>query len=181
MVVGTLLDNVVLFGASHSEVKRLVLLIFVVVGVVLVSVDVLRGHVVVSGVLVVVRSEDVVVLGVVTLVVNISGLVGGLSLVMSSGDVKGLDFLVRSLNVMLNDLLVVGNCTLVASDVMGFFVVNLSLHVVGARSVNVSHRGVVLGLGMSNMRVLSVVDLGYHSLVSWLMVRGDGSMLHNGD
>ena len=57
MVVTTLGDNVVLLGSGDSEVLRLVLLVIVVIGIVLVTVSVLRGHVVVSGVHIVVRAN----------------------------------------------------------------------------------------------------------------------------
>ena len=69
VVVGTLRDDIVLLWASHSEVKRLVVLIIVVVSVVLVTVHVFRGHVMVTGVLVVVR-RGVVASLVRDLVVN---------------------------------------------------------------------------------------------------------------
>ena len=55
MVVSALHNHVVLLGSSHREVQWLMLLVLVVVSVVLVTVDVLRGHVVVTWVLVVVR------------------------------------------------------------------------------------------------------------------------------
>ena len=71
VVVSSLGDNIVVFGPRHSEVHRLVLLVLVVVGVVLVAVGVLRGHVVVRGVLVVVRlGVGRSVHGVLTLVVH---------------------------------------------------------------------------------------------------------------
>ena len=54
MVVGTLGDNVLLLGASHSEVKRAVLQILVMVSIILVSMHVLRCHMMVAWVLVVV-------------------------------------------------------------------------------------------------------------------------------
>ena len=81
MVVSTLGDGIVVAGKSHSEVERLVLGVLVVVGVVLVAMSVLRGHVMVSGVLVVVR----VGLVRVTLVVLVGGRV--VSLVMGTSGV----------------------------------------------------------------------------------------------
>jgi len=53
MVVGSLLDDIKHFGTGDSEVFSVVLLIIVVISVILVTVDVLRGHVVVAGILVV--------------------------------------------------------------------------------------------------------------------------------
>ena len=94
MVISSLSNDVMLLRASHSEVKRLVLLALVVVGVVLVAVNVFRGHVVVTGVLIVVRlvSVSLVVLvscGVVTFVVDslhmaVISTVGGCTFVVSS-------------------------------------------------------------------------------------------------
>ena len=55
MVVSALHNHVVLLGSCHCEVQWLMLQVLVVVSVVLVTVDVLRGHVVVTWVLVVVR------------------------------------------------------------------------------------------------------------------------------
>ena len=81
MVVSTLGDGIVVAGKSHSEVERLVLGVLVVVGVVLVAMSVLRGHVMVSGVLVMVR----VGLVRVTLVVLVGGRV--VSLVMGTSGV----------------------------------------------------------------------------------------------
>ena len=49
MIITSLGDDVVLPWGSHGEVKRLVLFVLIVIGVVLVSMDVLRGHVVVAG------------------------------------------------------------------------------------------------------------------------------------
>ena len=54
MVVSTLGDGIVVAGKSHSEVERLVLGVLVVVGVVLVTMNVFRGHVMVTRVLIVV-------------------------------------------------------------------------------------------------------------------------------
>ena len=54
MVIGTLGNDVLFIGTGHSEVLLVCLLIIVMVSVVLVSMDVLRGHVVMAGVLVVV-------------------------------------------------------------------------------------------------------------------------------
>ena len=54
MVVGALHYHVVLLRSSHREVKRMMRWVLVVVSIVLVTVDVLRGHVVMTWVLVVV-------------------------------------------------------------------------------------------------------------------------------
>ena len=54
MVVGTLRNDVLFIGTGHGEVLLVCLLIIVMVSVVLVSMNVLRGHVMMAGVLVVV-------------------------------------------------------------------------------------------------------------------------------
>ena len=54
MVVSTLGYDVLFIGTGHGEVLLVCLLIIVMVSVVLVSMNVLRGHVVMAGVLVVV-------------------------------------------------------------------------------------------------------------------------------
>lgn len=54
MVVGALHYHVVLLRSSHREVKRMMRWVLVVVSIVLVTVDVLRSHVVMTWVLVVV-------------------------------------------------------------------------------------------------------------------------------
>merc|ERR1719469_1401792 len=60
VIVRALLDDVVLVRPRHSEVERLVLVVLVVIGVILMSVDVLRGHVVTARVLVMMRTALVV-------------------------------------------------------------------------------------------------------------------------
>lgn len=57
VVVNTLGDSIVLLRSSDSEVLGVVLLVIIVVGIVLVTVSVLRGHVVVSRVLIVIRAN----------------------------------------------------------------------------------------------------------------------------
>ena len=95
MVVGALLDVIVLLGPGHGEVQGLVLTVLVVIGVVLVAVRVLRGHVMVGWVLVVVRAD--VMRGLVMLnVVNWDNSVG--VVVHSVRVVDGMDG-VRSVSV----------------------------------------------------------------------------------
>lgn len=55
VVVTSLGDDVVFLRSSHSEVLRLVLLALVMIGIILVTMGVLRGHVVVVWVLIVMR------------------------------------------------------------------------------------------------------------------------------
>jgi len=54
MVVSALRDNILLLGFGHSEVKRSVLLVLVMVSIILVATGVLRCHMVVGWVLIVV-------------------------------------------------------------------------------------------------------------------------------
>lgn len=138
VVVSTLGDDVVVTGKSHSEVKGLVLGILVVVGVVLVTVGVLRGHVVVGGVLIVVR----VGLVWVTLVVLVSG--GVVSLVMGTDDmaVLGTDVAASVTSIMADDVVrlsLVGSLVVSNSGVMHWDLV-----------VHWDNSGVVRGLDMSN-------------------------------
>lgn len=147
VVVGTLGDDVVLFGASHGEVERLVLLVFIVVGVVLVASNVFRGHMVVSGVLVVmglIRVAFVVGISrrVISLAVSGSSLVrcfvmGGSvlrsvgSVMLGSSDVRGLVVHwgsdVRSLNMtrsfVMDWNLMSGSLVVNGGNDMGSFVV----------------------------------------------------------
>jgi len=55
VVITSLGDDVVLLRSSHSEVKRLVLFVLIVISIILVTMGVLRGHVVMDRVLIVVR------------------------------------------------------------------------------------------------------------------------------
>jgi len=55
MVIITLLDDVVLFGPCHGEVLGLVLLVLIMICVVLVSMRILRGHMMMGWVHVVAR------------------------------------------------------------------------------------------------------------------------------
>ena len=57
VVVSTFLDDIVSLGLCHSEVQRTMLLVFVMVGVVFVSVDVFTCQMVVTRVLVVMRDD----------------------------------------------------------------------------------------------------------------------------
>ena len=54
MIVGTLGHDIMLLRSSHSEMKRAMLLILIVIGVIFMAMDILRSHVVMAWVLVVV-------------------------------------------------------------------------------------------------------------------------------
>ena len=183
VVVGTLGDDVVLTGESHSEVERLVLGILVVVGVVLVAVSVLRGHVVVSGILIVVRLVGVALVvlvsrRVVTFVMGTSG-VRVLSADMAASVSIGNDgmggFVVRGLVVDWGNNMSSNMSSLVvdgSSNVMRSLVMNSGV------LVEVSQ---VSSLGMSrNVRCL-VVDWGSDVVRGDLVMGGgDGGVVSRG-
>ena len=163
VVVGALSDDIVVIGKRHGEVKRLVLRVLVVVGVVLVTMSVLRGHVVVGRVLVVVRVSAVdvalVVLvgrGVVTLVMGTSGV--SVSLTDMSAGVRVVALVVSCLLVM-RDLVVDSSNDLVM-DWDG-----------NMRSLVVCYNGGVL-VEVGQMSGLGVVDGSSNVLGCLVMRRG---------
>lgn len=96
MIVSALGDNIFLLGFSHSEVKRSMLLVLVVICIILVATGVLRCHVMVGWVLIVVG---------VFLGLNGGGLVVNMTFVSSGVFGLGMNFsvmlrVVRSLSNM---------------------------------------------------------------------------------
>ncbi len=194
VVVASLGNDVMLLRASDSEVERLVLLILVVVGVILVAVHVLRGHVMVARVLVVVRrvgvSLMVLVVGrVITFVM--SSLVG--NLVVGCGCVvHSLCLMMDNSSLMVSDRLVLSQGCQMRRLVMDRLDLMMHRGCVMNGSSSVNWGGVVHGsLVMDNLFVvdwggvhgslvmdnLFVVDWGgVHggSVVNWSSMHGHG-------
>ena len=183
MVVLTLGNNVGFLGAGHGEVKRGVLLVLVVVGVVLVSVNILGSHVMVRGVLVVMRSALVRggVVAFVASVVNCGGCMR--SFVVNCGG-GGRCF-------VLNDAIRVGRSEGVGlalgRDGMRCFVVNgnrsLTLYSVRSFVFNGMNSFMVHSVRSLSMLRSSVSSLMTRSFMVWSGVRSlnvDGCIVMNG-
>ncbi len=186
MVISSLGDDVVLLRASHSEVKRLVLLVFVVVGVVLVAVNVFGGHVMVAGILIVVGRVsvfrvDCMSLGVVSSVCSL--LVDNWSFVLAKSFEMG--FLVVDRGSGMGFLMVDWGSSMMhslmvdwSSSVMDSLMVDWSSNVVNSLMVDWSSN-VVNSLGLmvhwgSMMNWSFVMDRGsVRSLMNWF-----GSVMH---